>query len=89
MGLAIRRVIRRDGYDYKAADPLELRHLGMSDLEETPNVQSGAQALGDRASFIGRSRSAGLSLLPHISLGCPFIYPSINGETYSARYSWP
>ena len=63
MGLAISRVIRRDGYDYKAADPLELRHLGMSDLEETPNVQSSAPALGDRASWhwkvqVGRTFAA-------------------------------
>jgi len=51
MGLAISRVIsrviRRDGYDYEAADPLELRHLGMSDLEGTPNVQSSTPALGE------------------------------------------
>ena len=63
MGLAISRVIRRDGYDFKAADPLELRHLGMSDLEETPNVQSSAPALGDRASWhwkvqVGRTFAA-------------------------------
>ena len=67
MGLAISRVIsrviRRDGYDYEAADPLELRHLGMSDLEETPNVQSSAPALGDRASWhwkvqVGRTFAA-------------------------------
>ena len=51
MGLAISRVIRRDGYDYKAADPLELRHLGMSDLEETLNDQTGAPALDHRASW--------------------------------------
>ena len=63
MGLAISRVIRRDGYDYEAADLLELRHLGMSDLEETPNVKSSAPALGDRASWhwkvqVGRTFAA-------------------------------
>ena len=63
MGLAISRVIRRDGYDYEAAAPLELQHLGMSDLEETPNVQSGYPALGDRASWhwkvqVGRTFAA-------------------------------
>ena len=53
MGLAISRLISRDGYDYEADDPLELRHLALSELEETLNVQSGAcpPALGGRASW--------------------------------------